>query len=719
MKKHIAILLSLFLVFSSCKENETDESMDPKPEIATLAPGGVSLEMATLRGCCFRHDEDFVERGFFFSQDPLDLNALTSGETPENVNKIIDKDVSDGEFTADVFSLKLGVKYYYAAYVKRISGTIRIGSEKNFFPDYLDIQPATKPEAEINVDSYKSAIAQIQTKTFGSENLMGLEASLLRVYDIGIYYWKNGENPEESAVKVSTKLDEEDKKLIKEGDVVDVIISSLKGDTEYYFQPFIQIGVYRSYADYPYVMDEIRGDTGNFTTLPTPLPETQTLQASAITTSGAVLNGKIISDADDMNAEYGFYFSASHEDLLSEANKIKVEKIDEQGFFCQQLTGLIFNMPYYYQTYLKVFAGTADEKIVYGEKESFSTLLLQKPVIHIVPMDYDYRIANITANSAVITCLITEGLDPSLTAMSCGIEYGTDTENLTATTHPEAINEQTGEFVIILQNLQPSTTYYFKPFASNAAGSSDYTDATCFRTPVTAREYLFNASMPIGNFSTRMSLVLPDCVDLIYYELDPIVCDGNTYYLLDRNLNSRAPYTLEDQTAGLSNNSVELWQRVGGLYQWGKEKPSYTWNLPAFTSLIPAPYNWSTPEKVNGTEWPVNPCPAGYEIPTQSDFTNMLKVVSGKNDVSQIRQSEVWKQMRLGPTSNQVNSTGNTNANSSETTLMTADGCVSATADVGVYWITRSGEKTWVTGPATRARNNSFAIRCVRIENKN
>lgn len=704
----------------SCSDDSTEsDAVWKEAQVSTEAPVSVSLENAVLQGRSYQNSEEIAQRGFLFATTPIDLEQASVGNiNTEEVQKIVVEDLADGLFGATLQGLEIGTTCYYTAYIVLSDGAWRVGEQFEFNPDYLDVEAATPPTATVTVESYRAASVSVVLNGFGTDNLQGLDPQLFKVYDVGVYVWKEGEGSLATATKTPYNATEEEKNALAQGQTIQIALKGLRGETSYCYVPYVQIGIYRSYADYVYLMSEVVGVESTFTTEPTPAPGVKTLDATAVITRGGMLVGQIVSDAGDDQARYGFYLSTDASML--DAQLYEVTECDANGYFAYQVSGLSFNTTYYYRSFVSVREGEPDAETVYGDVIEFTTRDLSQPVLEVAAMDYAYRSKFVTLNSATITCLLTDGVDESLDLASCKVFYGTDPAVLTneaVTDIAELVDGNT--FTVTITGLIPGTTYYIKPTATNERGTSVYEKEISFRTPVSGREYLFDPTISTEGeniyLMNRMSTTLPECTDLIYYELDPIEGATTTYYLLDRNLNSRAPFVQADQGVGLSNKTQELWQRVGGLYGWGFTKPSYTWNIPGVTVLKGlVPYMWAdtNPIKPLGMEWPTNPCPEGYDIPTKAQYQEMIQIASG-GPVEKATLSSVFNVMRMGPTSGQKGNNGNTNEGVKIAMMHIKDGCASETGQVGVVKI--QVDQTII---ANYSRTNSLAIRCVRVVNK-
>ena len=693
-----------------------DGYVEPKDEIATLYPVSVTLDGATLRGSCYRQDVQFAERGFFFAIQSMDTNELAA-EVAGAAEKFIDDKTDDGVFVKDVSDLVIGMRYYFIAYVKLSTGAYRFGEQMSFLPDRLDVLPADEPAAFVTPETYNSATVAIELGNFGTQNLIGLDVAMIQLNDVGIYLWKDGVESFADAQKISLNAGEATR-LIKANATIDMRLRSLKGGTDYNVVPYLVIGVYRSYSSSITLMEEVRGQVFQFMTPPTPPPGVTSVAASGITTFSATINGIMTSDAGDPNPEMGFYLSNVEATLVSETNKHVVNLAEGGNNFSKYFSTLTSNTTYYFRTYIISGKGTEEEQTVMGAVLNFQTLFLAAPSITVTPMNYSYRITNVTTTGAVITCTVTAGIDPSMTVY--GIKWSTNSGDLSNDASGSNLDEQTGVFTITLGLLSPQTTYYFKPYATNGAGDCTYLTVESFRTATDGgKEWLYNPTISTGlPMYDRMSQTLAACIDLVYYELDPIVSGTTTYYLLDRNLGARERPLLSDIGLRISNAEPDeaLRQRVGSYYQWGIDKPSVTWQMPAAANLTNDPNNfyWLQGTPQNFDTWQVNPCPAGYDIPTKAELLDMVAI--GKGASAEANLTTLFNTMRFGPTAFcSANNGGRNNNDTWSATIWTKD-VTNASGALDCFKVHRAvdGIPAGVTNGAP-PRASSATIRCVRV----
>lgn len=702
------------LAIASCSSQmpEYDDGyVDVHDEITTYLPINIVMSSATLKGSTYSSGDAVTERGFYFSTDTIHVNSIV---TDEEIVVYKAEDTADGIYTVTVDDLVLGQEYFVMAYARKSSGVLIYGSQKTFFPDALPVGTADAPVASAVSDTYKTAVVEITLDGFGKDNLIGEDATMLKPYDIGAYIYKSTETIAQ-AEKISIGEGLAQTNAIREESMVSVIANNLKGNTEYKVVPYLVMGLYRNYDENGvYLMDEVNGEVVSFKTLPTPPPAISIAQADNVTTYSVVLNATVTSDSDDSSPQVGFYIGKSEDGLISEENRYEVSvNMMESADITKVITTLSSDTEYYVKAYIN-----ANSQTSYSELITFKTLFLARPVINMTDMNYTYRLENVTSGSARIQLRITDGMDPSLTEY--GVKWGTSSDDLSNVSNGVSIDQGTGMFTIDINGLDPGKVYHVSPFARNGAGDVESPEIISFSTPVSKMEYLYDASVSAkAQMYERMSNSLADCQDLIYYELDPIAGASATYYLLDRNIGARSPYLYADIGLRVSNNepTEELRQRVGAYYQWNKDVPSVTWQMQAAANLTKAPNNfsWVKGTAVNGLEWSVNPCPEGYDIPTMSQWKEMVDAVKGEDSFASMQT--IFNKMMLGPTAYVgANNGGRNNNGTYDSALWTKD--VSAETDaVEVFMVYPSKEST-VAGTKTIPRTSCAPIRCVRVVNK-
>lgn len=167
-----------------------------------------------------------------------------------------------------------------------------------------------------------------------------------------------------------------------------------------------------------------------------------------------------------------------------------------------------------------------------------------------------------------------------------------------------------GSYTSMLVNLQPTTRYYVRAWAVNAAGTA-YGNQRSFITP----------TPPV--YPTGFVHCDPSDVTAIVEVTNPVT--GRTW--MDRNLGA-------SQVATSSTDS----SAYGDLYQWGRFADGHQCRTSATTNILSSsdqpghgnfiivndnPYDWRSPQNNilwQGVEGINNPCPSGYRLPTIAEL---------------------------------------------------------------------------------------------------
>jgi len=185
------------------------------------------------------------------------------------------------------------------------------------------------------------------------------------------------------------------------------------------------------------------------------VPVLTTAEASAISATGAVSGGNVISDGGAEVTERGVYWGTLSSDLTVSGSKTADGK--GTGSFTSTLAGLTANTTYYVCAYATNSAGTA-----YGNVVSFSTAA-------VAPVLTTAAVTAITATTATAGGNITIAGTPSYTDR--GVCYATTANPVINGSKVTATGSGTGDFTAELTNLTAETQYYVRAYATNDNGT--------------------------------------------------------------------------------------------------------------------------------------------------------------------------------------------------------------------------------------------------------
>ena len=169
----------------------------------------------------------------------------------------------------------------------------------------------------------------------------------------------------------------------------------------------------------------------------------------------ADLSCRLVSNGGSALTEFGAYFNDGSE----EAKRIKCENILD-GEFTVSVGGLAPSSEYG----VSFFAVNSQGEVVIDEIK-FNTLAVSQPV---VALSADPVVEESPTSFTIKAVLSDDGNDP---ASIYGVAYGESAGNLSNKVYAEQKDATTGEYVVVIKSLHPSTVYYFAAFAENYAGN--------------------------------------------------------------------------------------------------------------------------------------------------------------------------------------------------------------------------------------------------------
>ncbi len=195
-------------------------------------------------------------------------------------------------------------------------------------------------------------------------------------------------------------------------------------------------------------------------------PVVETGEATEIGTGSAVLNGSVTDNGGGEISEYGFYWGTTD----NPTTILKVGTTDISGSFSTTLGDLDEETTYYYKAYAVNSKGTG-----YGEVKSFKTNKSEPVVVEPVVETGDAT--EIGTGSAVLNGNITDNGNGEISEY--GFYWGTSEEPGTKVIAGES--DLSGSYTYDLGDLAEETTYYYKAYAVNSAGTG-YGEVKSFTT---------------------------------------------------------------------------------------------------------------------------------------------------------------------------------------------------------------------------------------------
>lgn len=228
------------------------------------------------------------------------------------------------------------------------------------------------------------------------------------------------------------------------------------------------------FIDYPGTEELIWGNntTGTFSTNQVvTTPTVSTPSSTNILTSSASLGGNITSTGGALLTETGVYYSTTAGFADGTGTKVTASATGT-GTFTTSVTGLIASTIYYFKAYATNSAGSS-----YSTQGSFVT---STPVIVVAPTISSPTTQTANSTNAIVSANVTNNGGGILTergfywSTTNGFADGAGTKITVAGT-------STGSFSTTIGSLSTATTYYFKGFATNSAGTV-YTSQANFTT---------------------------------------------------------------------------------------------------------------------------------------------------------------------------------------------------------------------------------------------
>jgi len=390
------------------------------------------------------------------------------------------------------------------------------------------------------------------------------------------------------------------------------------------------------------------------------LPTLSTYAIDQISSSGANSGGTVTSDGGSTITALGIVWDTATNPTIALSTKASSTTSPSLGAFKSSMTGLKESTKYYVRAFATNSAGTS-----YGNELSFTT-----NAYVVLPVLSTYAVTEISSSGGVSGGVFSSDGNSSITAR--GVVWDTATNPTIALSTKTSDGTGAGSFKSSITGLKANTKYFVKAYAINSAGTS-YGNEVSFTTTA-AVSFTFNT-----------------------------VIGANKRIWMDRNLGATRVAT--------SSTDVEAY---GDLYQWGRGADGHQSRTSAtITTLSSAdqpgngrfilapdkPIDWRSPQNnnlwqgVNGTN---NPCPSGYRLPTEAEWTTERDSWTPKTSVGAFASP-----LKLPMAGNRTG----------------YDGLIIKVGTIGYYWSSTdyglSFEGSY-TSMSPYSRANGFSVRCIK-----
>ena len=398
-------------------------------EIATIKTVGsseVTTSSAVLSAnITTDNGEKITERGFVWMEG--------AGNPTTDSNKLrVSGEV--GEYTATLEGLEPNKKYSFRAYATNSKGTAY--GEIMTFSTVVGLPVlSTVDVADITATS---AIVTADVKDKGGESIT----------EVGFYYSTEETVDIESSVKVKKNYT---------GNAFSASLDELQIFADYYVKAYAVNSAGVAYSD-----------VVSFKTLAS-TPVVNTVGASEITPTSAVLSGTVATDNGAAITERGFVYLKGTEAPTTSSNKVKVE--GTLGDFTASLADLEPNQKYSYRAYAINAKGTS-----YGDIMNFSTSVS-------LPALSAMKVSSITTTSATFTCTVTN--HGGETVSGVGFYYSKEESVDVETAQKISEVYSSDAFTLKAEDLEIGQNYYVKAYVKNSVGEA-YSAVVAFKTTSTA-----------------------------------------------------------------------------------------------------------------------------------------------------------------------------------------------------------------------------------------
>jgi hypothetical protein len=385
------------------------------PTAATASASSIDQNTATFNGQITSNGgADISEYGFCWGSDPSCPNKITVGGS-----------ISEGSaYSYPISGLATGTTYYYKAYAANSAGTSS-GSPVSFTTSVAATAPTVTSDSVNSIDSSYGTIN-------GTVTAVGSSA----ITQYGFVYGTTSSCTSQAIVGYT----------ISQGSSFSYQLSGLSAGTTYYYKAYATNAAGTSY-----------GSLGYFTTsVAATAPTVTSDSVSSIDSGYGTINGTVTAVGSSAITQYGFVYGTTSS-CTSQA--IVGYTISQGSSFSYQLSGLSAGTTYYYKAYATNAVGTS-----YGSLNYFTTTASAA-----TPTVATYSASDISGNSATLNGYIDSIGGYSITQY--GFYYGT-TSSCTSQAIVGYSADAGNSFTLDLSSLSEYTMYYYKAYATNAAGTS-------------------------------------------------------------------------------------------------------------------------------------------------------------------------------------------------------------------------------------------------------